>query len=376
MYVINLKKRKNRKVSALTILCGVVMVFVVLIIGQGLAGVLAKATDYAITTMAINDTIPMTAVQKSENFDLVKLTSAIIGFDMTDPRSIIYNQVAFIGAARSVYNPEYEFTQELPDDVATQPIPENSGPILELDLHQEQMVRNSTQYSINVEGMLNENLKFDMSREGPKVLIVHTHTSEAYMPTAANFYYPSDPDRTEDTRYNVVRVGDEMTQILNDMGVETLHDRSAHDYPSYNGSYKSSLATVEEYLENYPSIQVVIDVHRDAMERADGTRLRGVTDIDGQKAAQVMIVCGSDEGGLTHPNWRENLKFAVRYQKVMNDSFPNLTRAIDFRQERFNMHTTYGSLILEVGSSANSLEEAIIGGRAAARSLGLLLNEL
>ena len=386
MYVINLRKRKKSRPNGIAVLCGAAIVFLLLIMGQGLITALAKVTDYKITTMAINDTIPMAAAQNKENVDFAKLSNSIIGFDVTDLRSIIYNQAVFAGASQSVYNEEYELNRELPNDEASQEIPEDSAPILELDLHpvnasgydnsQGVLVRNSTTYSINVGDMLEENLKFDMSSDGPKVLIVHTHTSEAYMPTAANFYYPSDPDRTEDQRYNVVRVGEEMVQVLNDMGIETLHDREVHDYPSYNGSYKSSLASVEKYLEKYPSIQVVIDVHRDAMQRDDGTRLRGVADIGGSRAAQVMIVCGTDQGGLNHPQWKENLKFAAKLQKSMNDNYQGLTRAVDLRQERFNMHTTYGSLILEVGSSTNSLEEAIMGGRAAARSLGLLLNEL
>jgi len=215
-----------------------------------------------------------------------------------------------------------------------------------------------------------------LNKKGPQILIVHTHTSESYAPSNKNYYLPTDPDRTQDMNFNVVKVGEEMTKTLKGMGINVIHDKTVHDYPSYNGSYKSSLATVQKNLEKYPSIKVVIDVHRDAMITADKTKLKLCTTIDGKKTAQIMIVTGTDQGGLTHPSWRENLKFAIKLQSRFSKMYPTLARPINLARERYNMHTTTASLILEVGSNGNTLEEAINGGTYAAKALGAFLKDI
>lgn len=279
-----------------------------------------------------------------------------------------------------------ELSPTLPDgeEEESSEIPEDALPVLALDMHPEGgegylkagnvMVKNgTTNLTPNVESLFNAGLNLSFAESGPKILIVHTHASEAYMQTDRDYYIPSDPSRTQNMDYTVMRVGKEMMEVLNSMGIETIQDRSVHDYPSYNGSYKSALASIEKYLAEYPSIKVVIDVHRDAMERADGTRLKNVTEIDGEKVAQVMIVTGTNDMGLEHPYWQENLKFAMHWQNKINEMFPRLTRAIDLRTERFNTHATTGSLLIEVGSVATTLDEAIRGGKNAAKALGELL---
>ncbi len=207
--------------------------------------------------------------------------------------------------------------------------------------------------------LLNHPLRLDLSRDGPKVLIIHTHASEAYTPSPGWEYEPSDTLRTEDTARNVVRVGDAIAEGLESRGIGVVHDREIRDYPSYNGSYTRTLAAIEEYLAEYPSICCVLDVHRDAADDGAGGAAAFSCTVDGEKSAQLMLVVGTDAGGLPHPNWQENLALAVRVQARLARTDASLCRPIDLRIERFNQHATLGSLLVEVGASGNTMPEAI-----------------
>ncbi len=207
--------------------------------------------------------------------------------------------------------------------------------------------------------LLERELQLDLSRDGPQVLIVHTHATEAYTPEPGWEYEPSDTLRTEDTEYNVVRVGAALAAELEALGVGVVHDTAIRDYPTYNGSYTRTLTAIEDYLAEYPSIRIVIDLHRDAAENADGSPVAVTARVDGENAAQLMFVVGTDEGGLPHPNWQENLRLVLRLQALLNREEPALCRAVDLRTERFNQHAAFGSLLVEVGASGNTLAEAL-----------------
>jgi len=153
-----------------------------------------------------------------------------------------------------------------------------------------------------------------------------------------------------------------------------IHDTTQHDYPSYNGSYERSAATVQSYLEEYPSIKVVLDLHRDAMERENGTIVKPVTVIDGKKAAQIMIIAaGDDDGTIGVPQYRQNLRFAAAYQSYLSSAYPDLTRPVYFCYRKYNMDLTPGSLLLEFGSNANTLEEAVYSAQMAGQALADLI---
>ncbi len=222
-------------------------------------------------------------------------------------------------------------------------------------------IGNQTSYPINIGEMLVSPLNLNFDGDGPKILIVHTHTTEAYSPEGAEVYNREESDRSNDPNVNVVKIGNVIAESLNNRGIETLHSDKIHDQPSFNGAYASSLKTVEEYLEKYPSIQMVLDIHRDSIVYDDGTKAKTVTEIDGEQTAQLMFVVGTDEGGLYHPNWQENMKFAIKLQNAINKRYPKLMRYINLRKERFNGHTTRASIIVEVGTSGNSLSEAVNG---------------
>lgn len=206
--------------------------------------------------------------------------------------------------------------------------------------------------------------------EGPQILIVHTHGSEAYTPDGTDIYEPSDNNtRTLDENYNVVRVGDEMERVFTELGLTVVHDRTLYDYPKYNGAYDRSAEAVQRYLEQYPSIKIVLDVHRDALVGTEGTIYKTVAGtVD--DCAQIMLVVGSDAGGQAHDNWRQNLSLAVGIQQKVQDSYGTLIRPIVLRSSRFNQQMRPGgSLLVEVGTHGNTLQEAITAARLFAQTV-------
>ncbi len=256
---------------------------------------------------------------------------------------------------------------------------ENRAPIRSIDAAQKisdampVAIANETSYGVNIPEMIAYPPMIDMSGNGPKILIVHTHATESYAEDGAQVYDITASDRSNDTAKNVVAVGKRMTEIFEDYGIETLHDETLHDVPSFNGSYAHSLDSITKYMEKYPSIQIVFDLHRDSIVYNDKTKARTVTEIEGEDTAQLMFVVGTDENGLHHPNWRENIRSAIWFQKAIADKYPKLMRHINLRRERFNGHTCSAAMIIEVGTSGNSLEEALNGIELAASSIAELL---
>ena len=201
-----------------------------------------------------------------------------------------------------------------------------------------------------------------LGADEPQVLIIHTHGTESYTMPPGQEYDVSDTFRTLDTNCNMIRIGDEMAQVLTDAGISVVHDRSLYDYPSYSGAYNRSLASIERYLEKYPSISFVLDVHRDAVQDANGNQFKLLCGEDAG-AAQLEFVIGSNGGGLSHDLWRENLKLACAVQETLYKDYPTLMRPVTVRNSRYNQHMTTGSLLVEVGTAGNSLEEAINAAR-------------
>lgn len=207
----------------------------------------------------------------------------------------------------------------------------------------------------------------------PQVLIMHTHTTETYELEEKDWYDPNFTCRSTDLSVNMAAVGEEIAAQLNAAGIVTLHDTTLHDYPSYNGSYERSNETVRAYLEQYPSIRVVLDVHRDAIEPASGQRVSAVAEIDGRTAAQVMIICGADNGGNL-PNFQQNLAFAAAWENAMESRYPGLTRPVLFDYRYYNQDLTTGSLLIEIGSHGNTLEQARYSGQLVGQALAALLS--
>lgn len=212
-------------------------------------------------------------------------------------------------------------------------------------------------------------IKMNAPADEPQVLIMHTHTTESYEPYQRDYYDDSFTSRTTDMSKNMAAVGDVMTEVFEKNGIRTYHDTTIHDYPSYNGSYDRSRVTVEGILEKYPSIKVVLDVHRDAIEREDGERIAPSVTVNGKSSAQVMIICGCDDGTMGMPDCMKNLRTAALFQQYMESSFSGLTRPVLYDYRKYNQDMTTGSLLIEVGGHANSLDQALYAGELTAQGI-------
>ena len=236
-------------------------------------------------------------------------------------------------------------------------------------------ISNSTSHELSVQE-LQKPFAAALGKEEPQVLILHTHGSEAYTPVPGTEIVWSGDYRTTDYRYNVVKVGDEMAEVLGEAGISVLHDRTLYDYPNYTGAYDRALAAIRKYLERYPSIRFVLDVHRDAIEDGQGNQYKAVSEVEGAGvSAQMSLVIGSDGSGLEHPNWLENLRLAAAVQQDVLERYPTLMRPVLLRNSRYNQHATAGSLLLEVGAAGNSPEEAVLAGRLFAERFAAVLKE-
>lgn len=236
-------------------------------------------------------------------------------------------------------------------------------------------ISNSTDHALTVTE-LSEPFDARLADGEPQILILHTHGSEAYTQSDGQVYQESDPYRTTDCQHNVVRVGEEMAAVFRQAGFEVIHDTNLYDYPAYNGAYDRSKAAVKEWLEKYPTIQIILDVHRDALVGNDGSIYKLVSQEDGGKVAQVMLVVGTDDGGANHPNWRDNLALAAAFQREMAADYVSLARPVVLRSSSYNQQLSPGYLLVEVGGHGNTLTEAVAGARLFAQSVAQVLGGL
>lgn len=238
-------------------------------------------------------------------------------------------------------------------------------------------VKNATATkSINIEKVLKEPVDLQtVDKNQPAVLIFHTHTTEGYELLDRGFYTNSYTGRGENTSKNMVRVGDEIAKMLEEAGYKVIHDTEIHD-KKYTGAYDHSKKSVEAYLKKYPSIQVVLDIHRDAIHLSNGNKIKPTAEINGKKAAQIMIITGAEEGKVTaFPDWEYNLRFALKLQQTCETMYPGLMRPVFFAQRKYNMNLSHCNLLLEVGSDANTLDEATYSGRLVGTAIAKILDE-
>lgn len=295
----------------------------------------------------------------------------LMGFDTREPHTLFESSSAIFDDADNEPTTddddiifEEEYIPETTDE------PTNTLPTFsQICTASEISVNNATQYIADAAAACAEPLYIKITDDGPQVLILHTHTTECYDGDGM----VGEGDRTTDETKNMTAVGARIKSVLEEYGIECVHDTTVHDYPTYQGAYTRELNTVHENLEKYPSVKVVLDVHRDAFVYSDGSKLRVESDVNGENTAMVMLVCGTDSLGLEHTYWRENFKLAAKIQNAAQIMYPDMMRPINLRKERFNMHTTTGSLILEVGANGNTLEQALKGGENVARAIAAVL---
>lgn len=236
-------------------------------------------------------------------------------------------------------------------------------------------INNKTPLKIDLKKEYETAPKLSLSKTvKPQVLIIHTHATESYMTDDRNYYTDKDATRTTDIKKSVVAVGDIIENKLKAAGIGVIHDHTLHDQPSYTGSYERAAVTTSSYLKSNPSIKVVLDIHRDSISSGDKDKVKPTVTINGKKAAQVMLVLGSESGSVKNfPNWKENFRLGIRIQQKLETNYPNLARSAYFASKKYNQNLSTGSMIIEVGTEANTLNEAKYSGELIANALAEVL---
>ena len=245
-----------------------------------------------------------------------------------------------------------ENIQKISNNMETEVVTNNPLADAYTNMYGSVKIKNETDYTLSDEILNPEGLNIDTKN----ILIFHTHTCESYTSSEMYPYTPTGSYRTTDLNYTVARVGDELENYLNSYGFNVIHNKTYHDYPAYTGSYNRSLSTVQDILKD-GQIDIIIDLHRDAIgSRSDYAPTVKIGD---EYAAQIMFVMGTNGGGLYHPNWSSNLKFAVKVQEKANEMYPGLCKPIILRNSRYNQHLGKAACIIEVGATGNTLEQTL-----------------
>lgn len=235
--------------------------------------------------------------------------------------------------------------------------PENDLPVFSADDAALLAINSSFRYEADLPALLTQPLNWNLSTDAPTVLIVHSHGSESYAPTGE--YGEVSPYHTLEKDHNMISVGAYIARLLEAEGISVLHDTALHDQPSYNAAYSNSRVSIQRYLTEYPTIRLVLDLHRDSIEDASGNQVVQTVFAGDQTLAPLMLVVGTDYGGLVHPAWRENFSLALKLQTQLEGLCPGICRNINLRTQRFNQDLSPGALLIEIGSSGNSRQEAL-----------------
>ena len=220
----------------------------------------------------------------------------------------------------------------------------------------------------DLEELLVQPLDWDLHSGAPTVLILHTHATESYTKAKGESYKETSAFRTLDEEYNMVSIGDHVAKLLEAGGITVIHDRQLHDYPSYNGSYNHARKSMAEILKKYPTIRLVLDLHRDA-SGDNYNQMRTEAEVNGKASAQLMLVIGTDASGLKHPQWEENLALGLKLHSQLERIAPGICRYVNLRGQRFNQDLSPGALLVEVGAAGNSHEEALIAAEVLAQGI-------
>lgn len=257
---------------------------------------------------------------------------------------------------------------------------ERTYPVSEIDLSVDResdnsiSMRNSTPFEPDISALLESKLGFEIEDSYKvQVLIVHTHTCESYLSEDNGYYYESFYPRTTDNSQNVYAVGERIAKRLKANGIGVVHAKEQHDSPSYDGAYSRSYDTIMRYMKKYKGIKVVLDIHRDSMTQQDNTKLKPTFEYKGKKGAQVMIMTGYDDGYNDFPTWQQNLAFATKLQHQCETMYPHMMRPLNFGNFTYNMNVNSGSLLIEMGTDANTLQEAMYSGDLLGNALSQVL---
>lgn len=251
-------------------------------------------------------------------------------------------------------------------NVSTKVLKENNKKDTFTHVYKNVKIKNESKYELTQE-MLTPNYLMLNKKD---LIIYHTHTCESYTPSEQNSYISSGNFRTTDLNFTVAKVGEVLSNNLKEKGINVIHNNTLHDYPAYTGSYTRSLSTINNLLSQNPSCEMIIDLHRDAL--GSSSSYGPCVMIGEEKVAQLMFVIGTDGGGLTHPDWLNNLKVAIAIQERAEELYPGLFKPMIVRNSRYNQHVSNAAFIIEVGATGNTLEECA----GSMKYLANVLNEI
>ena len=303
----------------------------------------------------LDSTLPSIANHIEENTEKEKLnlSKTLLGVEFKVLDHIIQTTDLEINVEELTPDDTEELVRaEVATDVTTEVVTENNIATSYTDSYGSVEIKNQTDY-----GLTEEILAPNIDINKKNVLIFHTHTCESYTSSEAYPYEPTGNYRTTDLNFTVARVGTELENSLKNYGFQVIHDMTYHDHPAYSGSYNRSLETVQNILSQNQGYDIVFDLHRDAV--GSGSEYAPKVKIGEEYAAQIMFVIGTNAGGLEHPNWQQNLKFAVEVQEKANELYPGLFRPILLTESRYNQHVAKAANIIEVGATGNTLEECL-----------------
>ena len=266
----------------------------------------------------------------------------------------------------------------------TSAVPKGEIPIIPMDLSLSSYgldyIQNSTGLTPDTKALLDvelgySDLEYISSSKAPTVLIIHTHGTEAYSENGAISYKDDSSEiaRSNDIEKNVVSVGKVLGEALRERGVYSIHCEIMHDANGYRDAYTRAEETIRSYLERYPTIKLVIDVHRDSVVKSSGELVRPVALVDGKAAAQIMCVVGSSYGGEENSRWEANLALALQFREYVNGEYGNLCRPVYLKSSTYNQEIAPYSMLLEFGAAGNSVEEAYAACDVAADAICTIL---
>ena len=223
----------------------------------------------------------------------------------------------------------------------------------------------SSKREIDFKSLASSNIT--LTKKSDKILLYNTHTSESYANSDTYKFEYSGNRRSKDANYNMLAIAKKFKENLDSKGFEVVQDTTPHDYGTYTSSYSRSRITVKNALATMESAGIIIDVHRDAISDLD---FRPVVNINGVQVAQCMLVIGVGTDVTNNPYYEDNLKLAFKIQQIADEMYPGLFRPMIIRNSIYNQDLNKYSLLIEVGASGNTIEEACL----ATRCLSNLLN--
>lgn len=340
----------------------------------------SEGVAYAFNPLPLAEKFTVTENNKTEKADNTNTTTqeAQQVMRITGKDSDLYSDIKDTPAdiAKLMSNAEKTIKNEKVKGKTSEEAYFGGGTLVSFDGVEVQSKIPTSFYKLDIKSLLEQKADLNIKdKSKPTILVYHSHTTESYTLLDVGYYTKSLDLRSDDKSKNMVRVGDELCEYLERQGFSVIHDKKIHD-TDYNGAYDSSRKTIEEYLEKYPSIEIMIDVHRDDITYDNKTKVKPTATVNGKKAARMMMIAGAEYGSVSnYPDWEYNLRFDLAIQNKVNQMYEGLMRPILFAERRYNMFETKNSFLLEVGTDANTLDEACYSARLFATALGELLDE-